>query len=46
MEYLLIQNEQAYFFSTFEEALSSVSSPDAEIWKRIEDTENYLKVWP
>lgn len=46
MKYLLTQNMEASYFDTLEEARAAVQYPDAEIWERIESTDNFTKVWP
>jgi hypothetical protein len=46
MKYMLTQNEIASYYETLEEAQSAVQSPEAEIWERIDSTDNFKKVWP
>jgi len=46
MKYMLTQNETASYYETLEEAQSAVQSPEAEIWERIDSTDNFTKVWP
>jgi hypothetical protein len=46
MNYLLTQNDTASYYETLEEAITAVTSPEAEIWKRIDSTTSFSKVWP
>ena len=46
MKYLLTQNETALYYETLEEALTAVVFPEAEIWEKLENSENFKKVWP
>lgn len=46
MKYILTQNETASYYDTLEEAQSAVKFPEAEIWERIDSTDNFTKVWP
>lgn len=46
MKYMLTQNMESSFFDTLEEAQSLIQYPDAEIWERIDSTDNFTKVWP
>lgn len=46
MKYMLTQNSESFFYKTFEEAQAAVQYPDAEIWERIDFTDNYIKIWP
>ncbi len=46
MNYLLTQNETASYYETLEEALAAVAFPEAEIWEKLENSENFKKVWP
>jgi hypothetical protein len=46
MKYMLTQNETASYYEILEEAQSAVQSPEAEIWERIDSTDNFTKVWP
>jgi hypothetical protein len=34
MKYLVTQNEECLFFETLEEAKSSITSEDAELWEQ------------
>ena len=46
MKYMLTQNMEAFYFDTLEEAQAAAKYPDAEIWQRIDSTDNFTKVWP
>lgn len=46
MKYMLTQNMESSLFNTLEEAQAAVQSTDAEIWERIDSTDNFTKVWP
>ena len=46
MKYMLTQNMEVSYYETLEEAQSAVQSPEAEIWERIDSTDNFTKVWP
>ena len=46
MKYMLTQNETASYYETLEEAIAAVQYPEAEIWERINSTDNFTKVWP
>ena len=46
MNYLLTQNETASYYETLEEAIASVQYPEAEIWEKLQNSENFKKVWP
>ena len=46
MNYMLTQNLENSFYATLEEALAAIQFPEAEIWERVESTDNFTKVWP
>ncbi len=45
MKYMLTYNETVSWYNTLQEAIDNAPT-DAEIWERIDSTDNFTKVWP